>query len=1193
VVCTNCGAETVLGRKFCAKCGSPLTRTCPTCGFAIDPGDTFCGECGASIASGGSRAPSEASRPPSSAGAPAPIPASAPADMVELRVVSVLFADLVGFTTLSESRDPEEVRELLSRYFDVCRELVERYGGTVEKFIGDAVMAVWGAPVAQEDDAERAVRAALDLVEAVATLGAEVGATDLAARAGVLTGTAAVNLGAKGQGMVAGDLVNTASRIQAQSQPGSVLVGEATKRATEAAVAYEQAGMHDLKGKAEPIALYRALRVVAGRGGLLKSERLEAPFVGRDRELRLVKDVFNASTEDRRAHLVQVTGIAGIGKSRLAWEFFKYMDGVKGIYLWHRGRCLAYGQGVTYFALAEMVRGRAGILEAEDRDSALAKLQATVDQYVPDAEDRRFVLPRLAHLIGLEERTAPDKQDLFAAWRLFFERLAEQSPVLMAFEDMQWADPSLLEFIAYLMEWSRAYPLFVLSLVRPDSPAAGLAARTRNATLIHLEPLSPADMDKLLIGLVPGLPKPLAERIRGRAEGIPLYAVETVRMLLDRGLVVEEGSSYRPTGEIETLEVPETLQALIAARLDGMSAEERQLAQDASVLGKTFTPQGLAAVSGQEEDELRPILSSLVAKEVLSVQADPRSPERGQYGFLQDLVRTVAYETLPKRERRAKHLAVASYLDRGWSTDSEEIVEVVASHYLEAWRLDPDALDAQEIKDKAREMLVRAAERAAALAAAEEAQHAFERVAELSDSELERAALTERAGEMAEKRGRPDESAAHYQEASRLFELGGQARPAARVQARLAGVEWVRGHVEQATERMSRAYASLAGDQPDPDLALVAAQLGRFLALGGRYAEATPLLEEALELAEHQLLPEVFSQALSSKAIILTWSDRLDEAGVLVRRALEVALEHSLTAAAQRAYNNLGVVLESLDRFTESGALCDQQLELYRRVGDRRSELVTLTSFLATLVALGRWDLATSRAEEAKGAEELASLEFAAAQLLPMCAVHVHRGELGEAKLLLDSMRWAESSEDWQFRSQYARAKAEILRADDQIVEALAAAEEALATSADRQHRLTNMSVKRALVLATETALDLGNQGRAYELLGVVGAAQPGQVTPWLQAQAARLEARAAAADGDQEAVEAGFDTAEAGFREIETPFDLAVALTEHSEWLVARGRQETAGPLRIEAREIFERLRARPWLDRIGPLVSEESMPA
>jgi predicted ATPase/class 3 adenylate cyclase len=1113
--------------------------------------------------------------------------------VVELRVVSVLFADLVGFTALSEARDPEEVRDLLSRYFDVCRGLIERYGGTVEKFIGDAVMAVWGAPVAQEDDAERAVRAALDLVEAVAALGEEVRAPELAARAGVLTGTAAVTLGAKGQGMVAGDLVNTASRIQSQSQPGTVLVGETTKRATEAAVAYQDAGTHELKGKAEPVPLYRALRVVAGRGGLLKTERLEAPFVGRDRELRRVKEVFHACTEDRRAHLVQVTGIAGIGKSRLAWEFFKYMDGLTSGYLWHRGRCLAYGQGVTYFALGEMVRGRSGILEAEDRESALTKLQVAVDENVPDAEDRRFVFPRLAHLIGLEDRTAPDKQDLFAAWRVFFERLAEQNPVLMVFEDMQWADPSLLEFVAYLMEWSRAYPIFVMSLVRPDVPAAGLAASTRNATLIHLEPLSPADMDKLLTGLVPGLPRPLVERIRGRAEGIPLYAVETVRMLLDRGLLVEEGSAYRPSGQIETLEVPETLQALIAARLDGMPPEERQLAQDASVLGKTFTTKGLAALSGHDEKELQPMLTSLVAKEVLSVQADPRSPERGQYGFLQDLVRTVAYETQPRRERRAKHLAVATYLEGGWSSDAEEIVEVVASHYLEAWRLDPDAPDAQEIKGKAREMLVRAAERAAALAAAEEAESAFEKAAELSDSEPERAALTERAGEMAEKRGRPEEAATRYVEATRLFEEAGQARTAARVQARLAGVQWVRGHADQAVERMKAAYAGLAGDEPDPDLALVAAQLGRFLALQGSHGEAAPLLEEALELAEHLELPEVYSQALSSKAVVLMRSDRLDEAGLLLGRALEVALENGLTAAAQRAYNNLGVVMVSQDRWAESLALGEQQLELYRRVGDRFSELATLAGALYVMVALGKWEDALARAEEARGAEELASLEFAASHLLALTSLHVGRGDAGEARLLLDSLRWAESSEDSQIRVGFTIATAEVLRAEGRAAEALAAAEEVLAARAEHGLGLTNPFVKMALVQAVEAALDLGDHGKAGELLGIVRAARSGQVAPWLRAQAARLSARVSSMVGEHEVVEPGFESAEAGFRDLGTPFDLAVALTDHTEWLIARGRQDKAVPLRAEAREIFERLQARPGLERLRSLAGEESIPA
>jgi predicted ATPase/class 3 adenylate cyclase len=1188
VICSKCGGTNTPDRNFCGDCGAPLAQSCAACGASNAASVKFCGKCGSRLSAAETPVAPRLPIGPSSA-----TPSGSAGEVVELRVVSVLFADLVGFTSIAEARDPEEVREILSRYFDVCRALVERYGGTVEKFIGDAVMAVWGAPVAQEDDAERAVRAALDLVEAVAALGEEVKAPELAARAGVLTGTAAVNLGARGQGMVAGDLVNTASRIQTQSQPGSVLVGETTKRATEAAVAYEAAGTHELKGKAEPVPLYRALRVVAGRGGLLKSERLEAPFVGRDRELRLVKEVFHASTEDKRAHLVQVTGVAGIGKSRLAWEFFKYMDGLQSGYFWHRGRCLAYGQGVTYFALAEMVRGRAGILEAEDRDSAIAKLQATVEQYVPDAEDRRFVLPRLAHLIGLEERTAPDKQDLFAAWRLFFERLAEQSPVLMVFEDMQWADPSLLEFITYLMEWSRAYPLFVVSLVRPDSPAAGLAATTRNATLIHLEPLSPEAMDKLLIGLVPGLPKPLAERIRGRAEGIPLYAVETVRMLLDRGLLLEEGSAYRPTGQIDTLEVPETLQALIAARLDGMAPEERQLAQDASVLGKTFTPQGLAAVSGRDERELLPIVTSLVAKEVLSVQADPRSPERGQYGFLQDLVRTVAYETLSKRERRAKHLAVAAYFERAGSPEAEEIVEVLASHYLEAWRLDPDDPGAEEIKAKAREMLVRAAERAAALAAAEEAESAFDQAAELSESELERASLTERAGEMAELRGRLEEASTRYLEATRLFEHAGQTRTASRVQARLAGAEYYRGHVEQATERMQRAYVGLAGDEPDPDLAVVAAQLGRLLVLTSRYAEGAPLLEQALELAEHLELPEIYSQALSSKAILLTWSDRLDEAGVLLRRALEVSLEHSLTAAAQRAYNNLAVVLDSQDRFAEQATLCEQALDLARRVGDRVSELAMLTGALTTLISLGRWDEALAWADEARSAEELAERTSTAASLLSLVSLHVPRGELDQARLLLESYRWAATSEDWQGRAEYMVNRARVLRAEGQPAEALVAADQVLAMLAERGLGLTTNFAKNALVQAVEAALDLGNSSRADDLLGMARTARPGQVTPWLRAQVARLSARTRAVAGEHDQVEQRFEAAEAGFREVGTPFNLAVALTEHTEWLLARGRQDKVEPLRANAREIFERLKAQPWLERLGPLLSAESVSA
>ncbi len=280
-------------------------------------------------------------------------------------------------------------------------------------------------PTAHEDDAERAVRAALDLTDMVDAMGAEMGISGLQARAGVLTGEAAVTLGADGQGMVAGDLVNTASRIQSAAAPGAVLVGESTRRLTEAALTYEDAGVHVLKGKPEPQRLWRAVRVVALRGGVQKSAALEPPFTGRERELRLVKDLFHASAEDQRAHLVSLVGIPGIGKSRLAWEFIKYMDGLADTINWQRGRCLAYGEGVTYFALAEIVRMRAGIVEGEEPASALAKLQATLDEYVPDEAERHWMEPRLAHLVGLEGRVSADPSELFSAWRLFFERLAD------------------------------------------------------------------------------------------------------------------------------------------------------------------------------------------------------------------------------------------------------------------------------------------------------------------------------------------------------------------------------------------------------------------------------------------------------------------------------------------------------------------------------------------------------------------------------------------------------------------------------------------------------------------------------------------------------------------------------------------------------------------------------------------------
>src|SRR3954447_22868072 len=588
VSCGECGRENPGGAKFCNSCGAPLLQPCPSCGTPNASDARFCSECGTPL---GEKSPSAAPPPPKTE------------TVTERRLVSVLFADLVGFTPLAETRDPEEVRELLSRYFDNCRRLIELYGGTVEKFIGDAVMAVWGTPTATEDDAERAVRAALDLVAAVSGLGDEVGAPELRARAGVLTGEAAVNLAAVGEGMVAGDLVNTASRVQSAAEPGSVFVGDSTRRASERAIVYEDAGSHELKGKEGETPLWRALRVVSGVGGELRSQGLEAPFVGRDRELRQIKDLFHICADEGKAQLVSVTGITGIGKSRLAWEFYKYFDGITQLTYWHCGRCLAYGEGVTYWALADMVRMRCRIGEDESAEPALAKLRATLEEHILDDDERRFVEPRLAQLIALGDQEARDRKELFAAWRLFFERLSDTYLTVLVFEDMQWADASLLDFIEELLDLSRSHPIYVVALARPEllERRATWGAGLRNFTSLYLEPLAPAAMQNLLLGLVPGLPATLREQILVRAEGIPLYAVETVRMLLDRGALVLEGAAYRPVGEIGALEVPETLHALIAARLDGLPGEERNLLQDCAVLGKTFPRAAIVALTGRSE----------------------------------------------------------------------------------------------------------------------------------------------------------------------------------------------------------------------------------------------------------------------------------------------------------------------------------------------------------------------------------------------------------------------------------------------------------------------------------------------------------------------------------------------------------------------------------------------------------------
>jgi predicted ATPase/class 3 adenylate cyclase len=1159
-ICASCGRENREGRKFCVDCGRPLAveLLCPSCGAPYEPDERFCGDCGTALTA-----------------TPAPAPAAVAQTIAERRLVSVLFADLVGFTSLSESRDPEEVRELQSRYFDTCRRLVGLYGGTVEKFIGDAVMAVWGTPVATEDDAERAVRTALDLVAAVQALGQEAGIDGLRARAGVLTGEAAVNTAAVGEGMVTGDLVNTASRVQSVAEPGAVFVGEGTRRATEGTVVYEPAGSFELKGKEGETPLWRALRVVSGRAGSLKSEGLEAPFVGRDRELRQIKDLFHVCAEERRAQLVSVTGIAGIGKSRLAWEFYKYFDGIVETIYWHRGRCLAYGDGVTYWALADMVRWRCGIAEDEESEEALRKLHAALDEHLLDPDERRFVEPRLAQLLALGESASHERQDLFAAWRLFFERLADTYPTILTFEDMQWADASLLDFVEYLLEWSRDKPLFVVTLARPEllEKRQTWGAGHRNFTSLYLEPLSGQAMEELLVGLVPGLPPQLRKKILERAEGVPLYAVETVRMLLDRGLLVQEGSTYQLAGEVDTLEVPETLHALIAARLDGLASEERRLLGDAAVLGKTFTPQALAALSGVEPDRLDELLTGMVRREVVGLQSDPRSPEQGQYTFLQDLLRHVAYETLPKRERREKHLAAAEHLSAALS--EEEVSEVVASHLLDAYRLDPQADDSEGLRQQAHEALLRAGSRASSLGASTEARRYFEQAADLGAEPHDRAAALSRAGEMALAAADTDGASRLFEQAIDLYESSGDTHAAARASSWLGIVQNRLGRHEQAIERLEQAYAVIGEDEPDADLAFLLTRLGGTHFFVGNLERASELIERALDVAEELQLPEHLARAWNVKAILVA-QRRPQEARALLQLALDTNLEHELFQNATVVYNNLSDTAFRRDRYAESLTHLEPALELGRRIGDRVREWTTLGEMSYALAMLGRWDEALARMDEIPD-EHLNAASGVSSVVNGVVEFLLHRGRQEQARALFARFEGLGSSDEVQMQGGYQAALAAVRLAEGNHEDALSAAEQALATR--DVEGISSQGAKLGLIHALEAAHALGQRGKANDLLEIVDQLSPGLRPPLLEATANRFRAHVA---GDDPGADRHFAAAAAQLRSLDVPFHAAVVQLEYGEWLNARGRPEDAQPLLAEARDTFERLQAVPWLERV-----------
>jgi class 3 adenylate cyclase/tetratricopeptide (TPR) repeat protein len=1158
--CASCQTENDPGRKFCVECGTRLAVACPVCGSANPPNGKFCGECGTAL-----NAEAEI--------APAPEARRAEARVAERRLVSILFADLVGFTAQSEAQDPEEVRELLSRYFAAARETIERYGGTVEKFIGDAVMAVWGAPTAHEDDAERAVRAALELVDVVGGQIAGEGADGLQLRAAVLSGEAAVTLNATGQGMVAGDLVNTASRMQSVAEPGSVLVGEATYRSSRDAVAYEPIDDQQLKGKTLPVKAWRALRVVAGRGGARRSEGLEAPFVGRDQELRQLKDLLEVTTRDGRARLVSIVGQPGIGKSRLVWEFEKHIDGVVQAIYWHQGRSPAYGEGITFWALGEMVRQRAGLAETDDPAATLAGLEAALTENVPDEQERRWIEPRLAALLGAQEAPPGDRAELFAAWRAFFERISDRGTTVLVFEDLHGADAGLVEFIESLLEWSRNHPILVLTSARPEllDRYPNWGAGQRSFTSLHLDALSDSAMVELLTGLVPGLPDEAVRRILGRAEGIPLYAVETVRMLLDSGRLVrdEEAEHYQLSGELGELRAPESLRGLIAARLDGLDPADRELVQDASVLGLFFTIGGLAALQGKSEAGLEPRLRNLVQRELLVFDADPRSPERGQYGFIQGIMREVAHETLARSDRRAKHLAAARHLE---SLGDDELAGVLASHYYDAYQATPPGPEADAIVAQARVALRGAAERAAALHSHDQAIGLYEQALGITTEPAERAALMERAALSAEEGARYDVTERYLDQAIAIHRERGDVEAVAVATTRLGGIHSMSGDPERAVAEMEAALGAL-GETGGAGGARLTAQLARGYMFNEQMGRALELTERALILAAAAGDVATVAEALTTKGPVLDELGRRQEGVALLAGALRLAEAHGLNETRFRATFNLAGRLFG-DDVVGAYRLIREGADLARKLGNRKWLIVLTTFAMKSATDLGEWDWVMTQAEDLLQGEmpgiEQADLEGSVAKVL------AYRGDQEAAAerhalsaKLLEGVNRRETVGWHRFE------RGELASIAGRFEEAY----ELLMGVVD----LSSGAAEPGFALAANAAALLRDRERlAASYAAFLAVSIPSRIGA---AHSEVIEAALAGLEGRSEEAAAGFRRGLAEYRDLQWTLPFGWALVICVATLGPGHPQAEAAA--SEARELFTRLGAKAMLDRLDDVLA------
>lgn len=960
-MCPSCSSPTPSGTRFCGQCGASLPARCPGCDEAVDPTAAFCSACG------------EGLRPPAT-GDQGPGPFGE-----ERRTVTVLVADLVGFTAAAHALDPEDLQRTQRAFFETVRDTVVAFGGTVEKYVGDAVVSVFGAPVAHENDPYRAVRAGLEVQRSLTGLSLSDGRA-VTARVGVATGEALVRLDdTHGEALVTGEVAGLADALQSASPEGGVLVGPLAHRATASSVDYGEQRAVAVPGRSAPLEAWVATRIRARTDDVVDT----LPLVGREPEVALLTGALQRAVQENRCQLVTLVADPGIGKSRLVRALKEFLDSpaLPALVRWRSGHCLPYGEGVAFWALGQVVKAQAGILETDSATVAGLRLETSVHSLLGRSLDPvgvAGVTASLATLLGLPTGS-PDSAEAHSAWRRYLVALAEDAPTVLVLEDLHWADEALLDFVQQLAEAASSVPLLIVTTARPEllRRRADWSGGLRDALTLTLAPLNERDTALVLTRLLGQtvLPAALQERLIDLSGGNPLYAEEYVRMLVDSGVVVRDqlqpaAATGMDASALDALPLPDSVQGVVDSRLDLLTPAERLVVSAAAVVGEVFWEGAVAAVADTDRDLVRTCLHSLEQREV--VRRAPTTAVEGEeeYAFRHVLVRDAAYHRISRVVRLSHHERCAGWLDRLAAHRGDDVAELQAHHRTSVFELAATlGLDTEPHAQQARSALTAAAERALRLQSIGTA-HAL----------AQRAVMLWHGGR---------ESLGHWQAvlfAEEVFFLhaqhefhdsGGPARiaaageallelghlpEAARAETLLGRIEWFRAEEAQARLHVSRAL-DLLTDQPDSEQkASALVELARIDMLAHRLDSAAELAERARTMGRELGLQEIEANALITLGCARYLTG--DEQGMTDQaEALQFCRDHRLRATA-RAMNNLAATLQEEGQLRRSYGLLAELRTHGKGFGLSLTSTTSLADQALQAYYDGDWDAALDLAHE-------------------------------------------------------------------------------------------------------------------------------------------------------------------------------------------------------------------------------------